>query len=62
MQRAMGLITREGEELSDISKALLAALLNVASQQYNLTAGAQKLREFTFETNTSPTEQTSIDT
>jgi LysR family transcriptional regulator, carnitine catabolism transcriptional activator len=60
MQRAMGLITREGEELSDISKALLAALLNVASQQYNLTSGAQKLREFIYDLNIPPTQQTSV--
>lgn len=44
MQRAMGLITREGEELSDVSGALLATLLEEASHKYTLTPIAEKLR------------------
>jgi len=44
MQRAIGLVTREGEELSDISKTLLAALLNEASHHYSLTKQATKWR------------------
>lgn len=44
MQRAIGLVTREAEELSDISKALLRALLDEASHHYNLTSQAQALR------------------
>lgn len=45
MQRAIGLITREGEELTTISKSLLAALLDEASHHYTLTALAQALRK-----------------
>ncbi len=45
MQRAIGLVTREGEELSDISKALLASLLDEASQHYNLTSQAHAMRD-----------------
>jgi LysR family transcriptional regulator, carnitine catabolism transcriptional activator len=44
MQRAMGLITREGEQLSDVSSALLATLLEEASHKYTLTPLAEKLR------------------
>lgn len=44
MQRAIGLLTREGEELSANSKALLAALLEEASNHYTLSADAISLR------------------
>jgi LysR family carnitine catabolism transcriptional activator len=47
MQRAIGLITREGEDLSDNSQALLAALLEQANLHYTLTRNAQKLRTTT---------------
>lgn len=42
MQRAIGLLTREGEDLSDYSKALLNALLQEASYHYSLINQAQK--------------------
>jgi DNA-binding transcriptional LysR family regulator len=42
MQRAIGLLTREGEDLSDYSKALLNALLQEASYHYSLNNQAQK--------------------
>ena len=42
MQRAIGLLTREGEDLSDYSKALLNALLQEASYHYSLNKQAQK--------------------
>lgn len=44
MQRAMGLITREGETLSDVSSALLSTLLEEASSKYTLTAIAKQLQ------------------
>ena len=44
MQRAIGLVTREGEELSAFSRSLLAALLEEANQHYSLTKQAQKWR------------------
>lgn len=37
MQRAIGLLTRDGEPLSDMSQALVAELLDTARQHYHLT-------------------------
>jgi len=45
LQRAIGLVKREGEELSNVSKALLAALLDEASHHYHLSALAESLRD-----------------
>lgn len=44
MQRAMGLITREGEDLTEISQSLLAALLEEADQHYSLTPRAREIQ------------------
>lgn len=41
MQRAIGLLTRDGEPLSDISQALVAELLDTAQQHYELTDQAK---------------------
>ena len=45
MQRAIGLIRRDGEELEPISQMLLANLLDVASRYYTLTPEAHELRQ-----------------
>lgn len=44
MQRAMGLITREGEQLTEISQSLLAALLEEADKHYLLTPRGKEIQ------------------
>lgn len=44
MQRAIGLLRRDDEDLAQVSQGLLAELLEVASHHYTLTSKAEQLR------------------